>query len=206
MDYKPHLYRTEKDIMVIVEKEETPDIINPAEELAAEEDRLVRVSIYGEFPYEQTIQDYGVVEIDEPINDWTDIEEVGNKLNIEMKDYLGEMDMYELSQYIPEVQETWKIAGCYDFDIEIRNPWADYAAYNHGTVMTINIPEKFEELNINFDNSSLDELTEDFMCEIKDLGIYKDWQLDIIKNEVEASLEDYSNELKYLGKDKDIDR
>lgn len=207
MDYKPHLYRTNKDDMVIIANEQFPDLDNSEQTKAYNENRLVTVSVYGSFPYENELQDLGTIEIDKPITDWNNLEEVGNLVDVELKEYIGEMYIEEFTEQVPQVEKMWHIAGYHDFDIEIRNPWSKYAAYNYGTVATISIPEVLEELGqepYRFDYEDvIDSITHEIGQSVWDK--YHDWQKEIIVNELNEALSDFENENKHLTKD-DIER
>lgn len=207
MDYKPHLYRTNKDDMVIIANEQFPDLDNSEQTKAYDENRLVTVSIYGSFPYENELQDLGTIEIDKPISDWNNLEEVGNLVDVKLKEYVGEMYIEEFTEQIPQVEKMWHIAGYHDFDIEIRNPWSEYVAYNHGTVATISIPEVLEELEQEPDRFDYEEVIESITQEIgySVWDKYTDWQKEIIKNELDDALYDFEQEHERLVK-KDIER
>lgn len=186
-----HLYKTKDNTLIQVYEDKFPDLDNEEQVMASDEDKLLWVNVMGEFPDEIEVQDCGHEYLDEPIKDYSDIEEVSSKIPYEIDTYLGTLTPEEYKKKVPEVVEMWRYAGYDEHDVEIRDMSRDYSDITLGVVGSFNADELYDELKeihgYCYQNDFADRAMD---CLRYDM---EPWQLDVVREKLTEVYDDIEN-------------
>lgn len=179
---KQHIYWTQDYSLLCID-------INTNKNEHIEDETELNLSEYSTDPEDQNLIFQGSILINKPIKDWSNLEEIEDKILFSIKEYIGETTIEKVLKEVPIVDWSMNYENEYEFQIRI----------NSELRYTFDAVEKYHQhqdcLGYSYKENFINDITNktEQNCDKK----LKEWQRDILSERLERIWSDVGYD-KYL--------